>query len=353
MARIRSIDEWLARLSTSNEDEQALAAEALGDALGAEDAALRERTAQLLLEELARPGSRAQGPILSVLQSAWWPPPPRLADSAMRAVTAALTRMDAADSGVEDAALVLANVCRELPTQLPTLEAALGHDHPAVRRAAAGAVGRVGELAVPLLPRLLERLKDEEPVVDSALESLGAFALLAPDVATPALLEQVRKASGARLYLALASLRGMLEELRYQKRAAPRLTDVEAALLRAAEDAESPIRLESVALLGLVGPASPTALTALRRHLRDASPTVAAVAAVALLRQGAEPKEPLSTLEAQLRASDAELQGAALSALEGVDSATLGLTKGMLEAVVQALTGPTRDAVSDLLDALG
>ncbi|MFP2932355.1 hypothetical protein ACLESO_45815, partial [Pyxidicoccus sp. 3LG] len=71
------------RLSTADDEEQVRVLEALGDALGVDDASLRERTAQLLLTELARPGSKAQAPILSLLQTAWWPPPASLAERAI------------------------------------------------------------------------------------------------------------------------------------------------------------------------------------------------------------------------------------------------------------------------------
>ncbi|MFP2933989.1 hypothetical protein ACLESO_54470, partial [Pyxidicoccus sp. 3LG] len=64
--------------------------------------------------------------------------------------------------------------------------------------------------------------------------------------------------------------------------------------------------------------------------------------------------EALSLLEAQLSSGDEpELQGAALSALEGVEPATLERAKVMLESVVRGQTGQARDALRELLDALG
>ncbi|MCP3144939.1 hypothetical protein [Pyxidicoccus xibeiensis] len=353
MSRVRTVDEWVSWLSTSDDEALELALEALGDALGAPDEALRERTAQLLLEELVRPGSRVQAPILSLLQVAWWPPPEHLAARAMDAVLAALARMAVEAPGVEEAALLLASLCRAAPGQLPTLEAALSHAHPAVRRAAAGATGGLGDAALSMLPQLLARLADEEPVAGAALESLGALALLAPDLTTPALVEQVRKADGARQYLALVSLRGLLEEVRRQGRSAPVLRDLEPALLRAADDVQSTLRLEAVSLLGMAGPASSGVLDVLRRHLQDSNPDVAAVAAVALLRHAAFSQEALSVLEGQLCSGDEpELQGAALGALEGVEHDTLTRAKAMLESVARSQTGATRSAVRELLEAL-
>lgn len=353
MNRVRSVDEWVVLLSTSSGPEQEEAQEWLGDALGAEDDLLRERTAQFLLDAMVRPGA-AVGPILSVLQSAWWPPPARLAEAAVRSVTTALTGLEASHPAVEDAALVLANVCRISPAQLAALEAALGHAHPAVRRAAAGAVGRVGDAAVPLLPRLVPLLKAEEDVAGAALESLGALASLAPEVATPALLEEARTAEGTRLYLALTSLRSMVEDARRKGGARPSLPDLHDAMRRALKESEPAIRVEALSLLGLTGPASPAVQEAVAGHLQDANPSVAACAAVALLRLGAPAKPPLSLLQTQLSSADApELQGAALSALEEVEPATLGQAKGMLKTVVDTSSGPTRDAVKVLLDSLG
>nr|WP_306465552.1 HEAT repeat domain-containing protein [Myxococcus sp. AM009] len=275
---------------------------------------------------MARPGA-AVGPILSVLQLAWWPPPARLADASVRAVTAALTGLEAGHPAVEDAALVLANVCRVAPAQLA---------------------------AVPLLPRLVPLLKAEEDVAGAALESLGALASLAPEVATPALLEEARTAEGTRLYLALTSLRSLVEDARRKGGALPALPGLHEAMRRALEASEPAIRVEALSLLGLTGPASPAVQEAVAGHLQDANPSVAACAAVALLRLGAPAQPALSLLQTQLSSVDApELRGAALSALEEVEPATLGQAKGMLRTVVDTSSGPTRDAVKVLLDALG
>ncbi len=350
--RVRSADEWAVLLSSPSAQEREKAMEGLGEALSAEDEALRERTGQSVLEALVRPGA-AVGPLLSMLQSAWWPPPVRLADAAMQAVIAALATVDVASPAVEDAALVLANVCRVAPGQCAALEAALGHARASVRRAAAGAVGRVGEAAAPLLPRLVPMLQDEEEVAGAALESLGALASLAPGVATPALLEQVRTGEGAPLYLALTALRSLVEDARRKGAPLPALPGLEGALHRAVQGGESAIQVEALTLLGLTGPASPAVLERVRGRLQDTSPSVAACAAVALLRLDAPSQAAVALLEFQLRAVEAPAQQeAALSALEDVEPATLARARALLKRVADAATGPVRAAVEGLLERL-
>ncbi|WP_147444639.1 HEAT repeat domain-containing protein [Corallococcus sp. CA053C] len=353
MSRVPTVAEWLVRLASRDAGAREEAQEALGELLGTGDVDARERTARALLEELGRPGSKVVAPLLSLLQACWWPPQAGLASTAVQAVLEAVTRVEAEGQDVEHAAQVLANVCRVDPSRLSVLDGAFEHPHASVRSAMARVVGRVGQAALPWLPRLFALLEDEEPVAIAAVESLGSLAPLAPEVTAPRLVEQVRKAEGARLYLAIVSLRSLVEERRQGGQSLPRLTDLEPALLRTLEEPEPPSRLEAVALLGLTGPVSEDALTALRDSLKDPSPSVAAHAAVALLRLGAPPAEALFLLKGQLGPAAApELQGAALSALVEVEPSTLFRAKGILESVVRDSTGPTRDALRELLDSI-
>ncbi|RKG87146.1 HEAT repeat domain-containing protein [Corallococcus terminator] len=352
MGRVPTVDEWVARLSARDAGARDEALEALEEALGSGEAESRERTARALIQELGRPGTTAISPILFLLQRGWWPPQASLTESAVQAVLSTLPRTEAGSADLEHAALVLTLVCRVDASQLSALEGAFAHPHPSVRSAMARVVGRLGKDALPALPRVLALLDDEESVAISALESLGSLAVLAPDVAAPRLLEQVRRTDGVRLYLALVSLRGLLEELLLEERAVPSLVDPEPALLRALEEPEPPIRQESVSLLGLLGPVSPVALAALRDRLRDESPSVAASAAVALLGLGAPSAEPLFLLKGQLGQAAPEVQEAALSALMSVDPARLRRAKGMLESVVGDTSGATRVTLDELLASL-
>ena len=354
MISSRPVDEWVSRLSLPDAGAREEALEAVGEALSAEDLGLRERTAQFLLQELARPGATTHGPILALLQADWWPPPTRLAVSAVQAVTEALTRMEVGAPGVKDAALVLANLYRVEPAVLPSLGTLLDHAHPAVRRAVASMVGRTGPDGVSLLPRLITRLEDEEAVATAALESLGALGPLAPELAAPALLEQARKTQGRRRHVVLSALRGMVEQERRGGRPMPALGDLEPVLLPALADPDPAVRVEAVSLLGLTGPRSPGALTLLRGILKDANAAVAACAAVALLRSGPAPHEALSLLQGQLTSVDLpQVQGAALSALEEVEHAVLIQAKGVLEKVARDIQGPVGEGVRELLVQLG
>ncbi|MCY1031021.1 HEAT repeat domain-containing protein [Corallococcus sp. BB11-1] len=351
----RPVDEWVSRLSLPDVEARAEALEAVGEALGSEDVVMRERTAQFLIKDLTRPASTAPGLILSLLQADWWPPPARLAASAVQAITEALTRMEAADPAVGDAALVLGNLCRVDPSQLPALAAALDHEHPAVRHAMARAASRVSDEKGLLLPKLIAHLDDpDERVSFAALEAVGALAPVAPDVTSAALLAQARKTEGMRRYVALSSLRALLDQCRQKDLPLPALGGLEPLLLGMLTDPNSAARVEGVSLLGLTGPVSPAGLTALGGLLKDVNPSVAASAAVALLRLGAPPQEALALLERLLRSEDTpEVQGAALSALEAVEPALIVKAKEMLKTVAHDAKGPVKAALGELLSELG
>ncbi|MBN8228806.1 hypothetical protein JYK02_14960 [Corallococcus macrosporus] len=351
--RVRTAEEWLGRLSSRDAGAREEAMSALEELLVSGAPESRERTARALLEELGRPGTTAAEPLLFLLQRGWWPPQEGLTGLAVQSVLAVLARMEAESPALENAAGVLAGVFRVDASRLDALDGMFRHPKAAVRGAMARVVGRLGTAAASELPRLLELLEDEEPVALSALESLAALAPLAPEITAPRLLKEVRATDGARLYLALVSLRGLLEELHGEGRPAPSLPDLEPALLRTLSAPEAPIRQEAAALLGVSGPLSPEALAALREHLRDESPHVAARSAVALVRSGAPAAEALFLLKGQLGpAASRELQEAAVAALEEADPAQLGRAKGMLETVARDAAGLTREALFELLGQL-
>lgn len=351
--RVRTVEEWLGGLASRDAGAREEALSALEERLVSGPAESRERTARALLEELGRPGTAVAEPLLFLLQRGWWPPQAGLARLAVQSVLAVLTRMEADAPGLENAAGVLTGVCRVEPFQLAALGGLFQHPKASVRGAMARVVGRLGTAAASELPRLLALLEDEEPVALSALESLAALAPLAPELTAPRLLEQVRGSDGARLYLALVSLRGLLEELNAESRPAPALPGLEPALLRTLTAPEAPIRQEAASLLGVFGPPSPAAIAVLREHLRDESPHVAARSAVALVRSGAPAAEALFLLKGQLGpAAPRDLQEAAVAALEEADPAQLGRAKGMLETAVRDAAGLTRAALFELLGQL-
>ncbi|WP_147468224.1 MULTISPECIES: hypothetical protein [Corallococcus] len=348
--RVRTVEDWWGRLSSRDAGAREEALSALEELLVSGAPESRERTARALLEELGRPGTAVAEPLLFLLQRSWWPPQPGLAGLAVQRVLAVLARLEAESPALENAAGVLTVVCRVDPSRLAALGAMFEHPRASVRGAMARVVGRLGTAAAAELPRLLKLLEDEEPVALSALESLAALAPLAPELTAPRLLEQVRGSEGARLYLALVSLRGLFDELQGEARPVPALPDLESALLRTLTAPEAPIRQEAASLLGLSGPLSPEAIAALREHLRDESAHVAARSAVALVRSGAPAAEALFLLKGQLGpAASRELQEAAVAALEEADPSRLGRARGMLETVARDAVGLTREALYELL----
>ncbi|MBU8895960.1 hypothetical protein KRR26_10110 [Corallococcus sp. M34] len=343
------LDAWTARLGGADPREVSRALEAMGTALESEDARARERAAGILLETLPRARATSRAAILALLQSSWWPPQVSLAEQAFGAVVAALSRADADSPEVVDAAMVLAHVCRVVPEQIPSLEAALAHASPAVRRAAASAVGRVGVPALTLLPALLPRLDEEGEVGDTALEAFVSLAPSAPNSTASVMLALIQRTEGARRYLALASLRGLLEELHRQRLPLPVLPDLEAALLQVWDDAEPTAGVEALVMLGLAASPSPRAVSALMQALRADRAEVAATAACALLRSGWATEEAVGVLGAQLVSDVPDTQGAALTALESLDREALARARSVLASCANTASPLTRDALRALL----
>ncbi len=352
MAEGRSLEDWLPKLTGAKAEA---AAEALSEALCSDDDDLRERAASLLLGALGDEKQKAMAAILSLLQSSWLPPSRALTGLAVETVVAALSRVDEEAAEVEDAALLLDNVCREDPTQLQALRSAFAHPQPAVRRAAVAAAGRTGAGGLPLLPEVLRGLDDpSEWVRASALESLGALAPLDVEAAAPALLREVQRGDGAQRYLALATLRGLLEERRRGGHPLPAsLSGLAEAMLPLLGDVEPTERLEVVALLGLSHKPGAAVLSVLQRHLGDESPDVAAHAAAGILRNGGSSDDALAILLQQLMSPLPEHQGAALTALEGLSPHELSRAKLILAEAAQRGPASVRDSAALLLGASG
>lgn len=347
------LEDWVPRLLSREPAEAEHAGETLAAALSADDESLRDRAARVLLRALGRDQPALDEIALQLLQVSWFPPAPAMAAQAVQAVLGALPRLPADSAAITDAALLLGNLCRVAPEQLAAVTAALGHDHPAIRQAAAGALGRAGEDAAGQCPALIRMLDDAEPaVVDAALESLCALAALAPAATAPALLRVIQTQAGHRRYQALAALRGLLEEARLAGRpSAKGLDDGASALTEAIVDGDAATRLEAAVCLGLLGAGQAQAAAALHQRLADAEPEVAGHAAAALLRLNSAPKEALARLDALLHDPDPARQQAALSALEGLESAVLGQA-GLHELLIKAShTAPdeVRQAILEIL----
>lgn len=320
--------------------------------LEGDDEAARTAAADEMLTALTAPGFKQKPAALALLSAAWWPVSPALAPRAMDAVLGAAGALKLDSPELEDATMLLANVCRADPTLLERLIDATKDASPSVRRAALGAVGRTDDAAVRALPLLVQGLEDPvEEVGDAALESLAALGTLAPDAAAPALTRHAARSSGARRYLALAGLRGIMEE-QFRKNAPLKLDGVSGIALQALADEAPAVRLEAAALLGISARESEAEDQALLRSLHDQSPEVAAYAAVALLRRNAGGDEPHQTLRALLSSDEPDERGAALTPLDGVEPAVARALKPVLEAAVRDGSEEVKPLCRELLNGL-
>ncbi|MFY0524711.1 HEAT repeat domain-containing protein [Archangium gephyra] len=300
--------------------------------LEAEDEPTRAQAAKEVLSALARPGFKNSEAALSLLQASWWPLTRELIPEAVAAVLSAVRGMALDAPALEDASLLLGHLGREDTSRLEALEAALRDPAPTVRRAAAGAVGRIGEAALGTLPLLIECLRaPEEEVGGAALESLGTLGSLAPEAIAPALLAEAERSKGARRYLALAGLRGLLEEPYRAGHPLAGVQNLGAVALLGLADEEPAVRLEAAALLGMASSGPAEGNGALERSLRDPSPDVAAYSAIALLRRGAGSTEAPARLRELLFSDTAEHRFAALSVLDGLEPSIAKQLRAVLD----------------------
>lgn len=355
----KSPSEWVKRLGRPEEAHVTRAHNALAAQL--EDAQTRDEAALALLEEVRREDAKARKQALSLLQAFWWPPAETLAEDAVDSTLAGLSFVDAEEfQEVEDAVLLLVNLVRTVPSTLERVMGALGHPWHSVRWAAASTLGRV-EVTADVLPELISLLTDDSADVQrAALESLGALAQLNPTLTAPLLLAEAVQREGAERYMALASLRGLLEGQHEGLGASSKQTSVMEkvadgqAVLALLEDEQAPIRLEAAALLGLLGGGDEATVAALRKPLRDKSPDVVATAAVSLLRLVPGDAQALGALSTLLCSPSEKDSGAALTSLDLLDAKTLRRAAPALElAFNKAAPETKREARALLMKASG
>lgn len=355
---MRSLSELTEQLLMENGAADSVSS-VLGEALGQSDYALREGAASALLDALPRAGVGARARIVHLLQSAWWPPSQSLVAPAFQATRKVLLRIEEDEAPeLRDVPLIWSHLARVDAAIVPAVVEALEDESPAVRQAAAGALGRMGEVASPHVPALIDRLTDpSEHVGGAALESLSALAPLRPDVSLEALRAEVARTEGARRFMAMMALRGLLEDA--LQRNTPPLPGqgepdkLEETLVTVLSGPDAAPRLQAASLLGLRWETSPRVETALRRALDDESPDVAATAAVALLRQELATGHAVELLKKQLAADAVEPVEAALTALETMDDATLKKARPVLDAASTIDAPPVKEAVARLRGRLG
>ncbi len=324
MRLMRTPDEWVRLLAS--EKSRASAEQALADALISADQALRISTAHHLMEALPDASDDTRGVILFLLQMGWEPKLQRDAVHAVEAVLGALQRApDGALAEADDATLILAQAARFEATQREVLLASLDRPESLVRRAAAGALGRAGPLSASVVERLAKCLTDDEPeVAEAALQSVAAVTADLAALVLPSLATYASICDGAEQYGALAALHGLLEAAPDAAGPAVPVDELLSALERALSAPDPALRLEAAGVMGLLG--RPQVAKTLTAKLEDVDPDVRAAVAVALLRLG--PSEPAgAALYRLLQAADPAEHGAALTALERVDAATLSRLK--------------------------
>src|SRR5688572_9459032 len=207
---MKLLKDQVALLLGSDNGEAEGAEDHLRQALGQISEDLRDGAASLLLDALPGAGAVARRRILDLLQASWWPPTVALAGRAFRATLAALADLPPTAGEPKPVSLLWAHLCRVDVTVPGEVGRALAHPSAAVRKAAAGALGRIGHTGVGFIPALVERLSDpEEAVALAALEALRTLAPLDPAAALPALGAEISRASGRRRFEALAGLRGL------------------------------------------------------------------------------------------------------------------------------------------------
>lgn len=351
---MRALDEWIGDLQGNN-GEVERAAEVVAEALGHTEDAVRERAAGLLIEALPRTAPAPRARMLNLLQIHWWPPTARNSGPAYKTTRELLPALELEAPELLDITLIWAHVARIDASLVSPITADLKHAQASVRKAAAGALGRVGEAAAPSIAKLIKALADPvDEVGDAALESLSALAPFDADRAVPALAKEIGRSQGARQFLAMMALRGVLEEA---VREGLDVAEVEPTLLPTLRgilrNEEPAARLQAASLLGLSNFEGEDAQHALLSALEDESPDVQVTAAVALLRLDVSRKEARAVLEAQLLSEVEEDAEATLVALDSVEDRTLRRARSVLETGVKELSGPLRKASKELLVRAG
>ncbi|MDQ3266795.1 MAG: HEAT repeat domain-containing protein [Myxococcota bacterium] len=348
---MRVLGDWVNELLT--EDRLSEGGKlALEDALRSPDQVVRDRASELLIQMLPKARPTARGGVIHLLQSAWWPPAVGLSQPAFDVTLPAVVEADAGDDElILDTMLLWSHLARVNAGLLASLVDTLGHASPGARRAAAGALSRMGAGAKAQVPELVKLLEDPDPQVsEAALEALGVLGPVNVEPALTAFRRELQTQQGKRRFLALSALRGILEHARIVGMALPADTDVdEQALINALTDPEVATRMQAAGVLGLRGQTSDRVEEALVRVLSDASADVAAAAAVALLRVKRAESQALELLGAQLLSAEVGLQDSAIYALEPLEPATLARARPALDAAAISGVGNGREAAKGLL----
>ncbi len=347
---MRVLGDWVNELLTEDRLSEG-GKMTLEDALRSPDPVVRDRAGELLVQMLPKAKATARPGVIHLLQSAWWPPAQKLCQPAFNVTLPAVVEAGAGDELILDTMLLWSHLARVEAGLLTSLVETLGHASPGARRAAAGALSRMGAKAKEQVPDLVTLLEDPDPKVsEAALEALSVLGPVNVEPALTAFRRELQTQQGKRRFLALSALRGILEHARIVGMALPADSDVdEQALINALTDPEVATRMQAAGVLGLRGQTSDRVEEALTRVLSDSSPDVAAAAAVALLRVQRAESKALELLGAQLLSTEVGLQDSAIYALEPLDPATLARARPALDSAAVSGVGNGREAAKGLL----
>ncbi|HET7293561.1 MAG TPA: HEAT repeat domain-containing protein [Vicinamibacteria bacterium] len=160
------------------------------------------------------------------------------------------------------------------PADVSRLEKALRNDDPYVRSFAAYSLGRLGEAAAPAVPALIDAYRREEKEGrGAAVVALGALGPAAAP-AVPALVEGLANPVNHRRWTAARSL----------GRIGPAAKEAVPALIEALEDPNEHVRVYVAQALGRLGVEAAAAVPALQQAARDEHAAVSREAQNALRR---------------------------------------------------------------------
>jgi HEAT repeat protein len=231
---------------------------------------------------------------------------------------------------------------------VPTLAELLKGDAvPAVRAAAATALGKAGEYAKGVVPIIVAAFKDKElSVRTAAADSIGRIGFEAKDVVKPLVALLKDPDAGVRLAATFSLGRIGLEATS----AIPELMEV------LAQDSDANIRKEAARAFGFLGPDAREAVPTLVKALReDKSESVRQQCALSLAKVGSEVKKAVpGLLEALQKDPDRTVRVYSIHALSnGLGGDLKAHIKPLTDQLLKDPEGEVRLAIVQELGALG
>ncbi len=176
------------------------------------------------------------------------------------------------------------------------------------RRLALEGIKALGALARPLIPKLIEMLKDDDPWQAMSIAFVG-LAQIGPDAVLP--LTQVLTNASPKVRSAAVISLAMLSS--NAQAAVPALVE------RLESDKDNRVRAAAARALGHIGTGREVAVPALIKHLSDAVPIVRIQAAQALGKFGKQAQDAVPTLVKTMNDEILTVRDSAAAALKEID----------------------------------